>query len=67
MPSAALRAAARNPGMRQRLRARMVATSLLLAGTAALDAGVVDAGIETPAPGGAWLRRRGSGRAAPAC
>jgi DNA-binding SARP family transcriptional activator len=47
--SPALRAAARGrgPGPRTGLRARVVAASLLRAGTAALDAGAADAGIET--------------------
>jgi DNA-binding SARP family transcriptional activator len=47
VPSPAMRAAARDPGPRPRLRAGVVAASLLRAGTAALDAGAVDAGIET--------------------
>jgi tetratricopeptide (TPR) repeat protein len=49
VPSPALRSAVRDPGLapRPRMRARVVATSLLQAGTAALDAGAVDAGIET--------------------
>ena len=47
--SAALRSAARDPGLaaRPRVRAGVVAASLLRAGTAALDAGAVDAGVET--------------------
>jgi len=49
VPSAALRAAARGPAAapRARLRASVVAASLLRAGTAALDAGSADAGVET--------------------
>jgi DNA-binding SARP family transcriptional activator len=49
VPSPALRSAARDPDRpgRPRLRAGVVAASLLRAGTAALDAGAVDAGIET--------------------
>lgn len=49
VPSPALRSAARDPGRPARpgLRAGVVAASLLRAGTAALDAGAVDAGIET--------------------
>jgi DNA-binding SARP family transcriptional activator len=49
VPSLALRAAARPPATAPRvgLRAGVVARSLLRAGTAALDAGSVDAGIET--------------------
>lgn len=49
VPSPALRSAARDPGRppRPRLRAGVIAASLLRAGTAALDAGAVDAGIET--------------------
>jgi DNA-binding SARP family transcriptional activator len=49
VPSPALRSAVRDPGLapRPRMRARVVAASLLQAGTAALDAGAVDAGIET--------------------
>jgi DNA-binding SARP family transcriptional activator len=49
VPSPALRAAARGRGSRHRtgLRAGVVAGSLLRAGTAALDAGAADAGIET--------------------
>jgi tetratricopeptide (TPR) repeat protein/DNA-binding SARP family transcriptional activator len=49
IPSVALRSAARDPGpMRPpRLRAGVVAASLLRAGAAALDAGAADAGIET--------------------
>ena len=48
-PSAALRAAARPPAdsVRPGLRASVVAASLLRAGSAALDAGSADAGIET--------------------
>lgn len=47
--SPALRSAARDPGLapRPRMRAGVVAASLLRAGTAALDAGAVDAGVET--------------------
>lgn len=47
--SPAVRAAARAPGSRPRMgvRAKVVAASLRSAGTAALDAGSVDAGIET--------------------
>ncbi len=49
IPSPALRSAARDPDLlsRPRLRAGVVAASLLRAGTAALDAGAVDAGVET--------------------
>lgn len=49
VPSPALRSAAREPGLapRPRMRAGVVAASLLRAGTAALDAGAVDAGVET--------------------
>ena len=49
VPSAALRSAARDTGLvpRPRLRAGVVAASLLRAGAAALDAGAVDAGVET--------------------
>jgi len=48
VPSPALRSAVRDPGLpSSRLRARVVADSLLRAGTAALDAGAPDAGIET--------------------
>jgi DNA-binding SARP family transcriptional activator len=48
VPSAALRSAIRDPGSpRSRPRARVVVESLLRAGTAALDAGAADAGIET--------------------
>ncbi len=49
VPSAALRAAARPPTLAPRagLRAGVVACSLLRAGTAALDAGSLDAGVET--------------------
>ena len=49
VPSPALRSAARDPGLapRPRMRAGVVAASLLRAGTAALDAGAVDAGVET--------------------
>jgi DNA-binding SARP family transcriptional activator len=48
VPSSALRSAIRDPGPpSSRLRARVVANSLLRAGTAALDAGAADAGIET--------------------
>jgi tetratricopeptide (TPR) repeat protein len=49
VPSPALRSAARDPGRppRPRLRAGVIAASLLRAGTAALDAGAVDAGVET--------------------
>jgi len=49
VPSPALRSAARDPALRPRprLRAGVVALSLLRAGTAALDAGAADAGIET--------------------
>ena len=48
VPSPALRSAVRDPGPpSSRLRARVVADSLLRAGTAALDAGAADAGIET--------------------
>ena len=61
VPSSALRSAARDPGLapRPRMRAGVIAASLLRAGTAALDAGAVDAGVET-------LRRAASeaGRAA---
>jgi DNA-binding SARP family transcriptional activator len=47
-PSGALRAAALTPGTpRAGLRASVVARSLLRSGTAALDAGSADAGIET--------------------
>ena len=48
-PSPALRSAARDPELapRPRLRAGVIAVSLLRAGTAALDAGAVDAGVET--------------------
>jgi DNA-binding SARP family transcriptional activator len=48
-PSPGLRSAARDPGRppNPRVRARVVAESLLRAGTAALDAGAADAGIET--------------------
>jgi DNA-binding SARP family transcriptional activator len=47
--SPALRSAARDPGLapRPRMRAGVVAASLLRAGTAALDGGAVDAGVET--------------------
>ena len=47
--SPALRSAARDPELapRPRLRAGVIAVSLLRAGTAALDAGAVDAGVET--------------------
>ena len=50
VPSAALRAAARGPEPRHRTgaRAAAVASALLRAGTAALDAGAADAGIQTP-------------------
>jgi DNA-binding SARP family transcriptional activator len=49
IPSPALRSAARDPDLppRPRLRAGVIAVSLLRAGTAALDAGAVDAGVET--------------------
>jgi len=49
VPSPALRSAARDPGRAPRppMRAGVVAASLLRAGTAALDAGAVDAGVET--------------------
>src|SRR5262249_7708721 len=49
VPSPALRSAAHDPGLapRPRMRAGVVAASLLRAGTAALDAGAVDAGVET--------------------
>ena len=49
VPSPALRAAARDRGPRLRsgVRASVVAASLLQAGSAALDAGAVDAGVET--------------------
>jgi DNA-binding SARP family transcriptional activator len=49
VPSPALRSAARDPGRPRppALRAKVVAASLLRAGTAALDAGAVDAGVET--------------------
>jgi tetratricopeptide (TPR) repeat protein len=49
VPSPALRSAARDTGLvpRPRLRAGVVAASLLRAGVAALDAGAVDAGVET--------------------
>ena len=49
VPSPALRAAARPPlaAPRAGVRAGVVAASLLRAGTAALDAGSVDAGVET--------------------
>lgn len=49
VPSPALRSAARDPkaARRPRVRAGVVAASLLQAGTAALDAGAVDAGVET--------------------
>ena len=49
VPSPALRSAARDTGLvpRPRLRAGVVAASLLRAGAAALDAGAVDAGVET--------------------
>jgi DNA-binding SARP family transcriptional activator len=49
VPSPALRSAARDPGLapRPRMRAGVIAASLLQAGTAALDAGAVDAGVET--------------------
>jgi DNA-binding SARP family transcriptional activator len=49
VPSPALRAAARDPGARPRSRVRVgvVAESLLRAGSAALAAGAVDAGVET--------------------
>src|SRR5580692_6243571 len=49
VPSAALRAAALAPGPPPRagLRASVVARSLLRSGTAALDAGSADAGVET--------------------
>lgn len=49
VPSPALRSAARDPkaAARPRLRSAVVAASLLQAGTAALDAGAVDAGVET--------------------
>ncbi|MGI8451218.1 MAG: AfsR/SARP family transcriptional regulator, partial [Streptosporangiaceae bacterium] len=48
VPSPALRSAARDPkaAARPRLRSAVVAASLLQAGTAALDAGAVDAGVE---------------------
>jgi DNA-binding SARP family transcriptional activator len=49
VPSPALRSAARDPELapHPRLRAGVIAASLLRAGTAALDAGAVDAGVET--------------------
>jgi DNA-binding SARP family transcriptional activator len=49
VPSPALRSAARDPELtpRPRLRAGVIAASLLRAGTAALDAGAVDAGVQT--------------------
>ncbi|HEX6518724.1 MAG TPA: hypothetical protein VF070_01735 [Streptosporangiaceae bacterium] len=47
VPSAALRAAALAPGPPTRLRAGVVAASLLRTGTAALDAGSADADVET--------------------
>jgi tetratricopeptide (TPR) repeat protein len=49
VPSPALRSAARDTGLvpRPRLRAGVVAAALLRAGAAALDAGAVDAGVET--------------------
>ena len=49
IPSPALRSAARDLELvpRPRLRAGVIAVSLLRAGTAALDAGAVDAGVET--------------------
>lgn len=51
VPSPALRSAARDPELapRPRLRAGVIAASLLRAGTAALDAGAVDAGVEPAA------------------
>jgi tetratricopeptide (TPR) repeat protein len=50
VPSSALRSAAGHPGLPpggSRLRAGVVAAALLQAGTAALDAGATDAGVET--------------------
>ena len=48
VPSPALRSAARDPAAaRPALRAGVVAAALLRAGTAALDAGAVNAGVET--------------------
>ena len=48
VPSPAPRSALRSwAGARPRMRAGVVAASLLQAGTAALDAGAVDAGVET--------------------
>jgi DNA-binding SARP family transcriptional activator len=49
VPSPALRSAAGQPGLPpgSRLRAGVVAAALLQAGTAALDAGATDAGVET--------------------
>ena len=49
VPSPALRSAAGHPGLPpgSRLRAGVVAAALLQAGTAALDAGATDAGVET--------------------
>jgi tetratricopeptide (TPR) repeat protein len=49
VPSPGLRSAARDPGLppATRLRAGVVAAALLRAGTAALDAGAADAGVET--------------------
>jgi DNA-binding SARP family transcriptional activator len=49
VPSPALQSAARDPqrAPRPRMRAGVIAASLLRAGTAALDAGAVDAGVET--------------------
>ncbi len=49
VPSPALRSAARGPGLppESRVRAAVVAAALLRAGTAALDGGAADAGIET--------------------
>jgi DNA-binding SARP family transcriptional activator len=49
VPSPALRSAARDPGLPpgSRLRAGVVAAALLQAGTAALDGGAADAGVET--------------------
>jgi DNA-binding SARP family transcriptional activator len=49
VPSPALRSAAGHPGLPpgSRIRAGVVAAALLQAGTAALDAGATDAGVET--------------------
>jgi DNA-binding SARP family transcriptional activator len=61
VPSAALRAAARapSPAPRVGVRASVAATALLRAGSAALNAGAVDAGVETLRRAGEEAERAG--------